>query len=127
LYSDGDVNSSARVKVTDLSISGAGLTFEREALQDYRNGILTLSLPGLYELSLPVKDIHYQKANASQSIRAGVSLSDPKGVARERLFEYLFVNLPRYTAHTYYQVVEWDPIQASRHVLQRMFSALRLN
>jgi len=126
LYSEGDIYSSARVRVTDLSISGAGLVFERKILQDYRNGNLILSLPGLHEISLPVKDIHYQKANESQSIRAGVSLNDPKGIAREQLFEYLFVNLPRSTSHTYYQVMEWDPIQALRHILQRMFSALRL-
>jgi hypothetical protein len=43
---------------------------------------------------LPIGKIHRQFKDAEGNVHVGISFSDKKDIYRERLFEYLFVDVP---------------------------------
>lgn len=83
------------VNITDLSVSGASFFVSNGSSMDLENNYLQIDIPGRRGVLLPVKTIHNQSTDFAGKIRYGVSFVEELGIQRERLFEYLFIDLPR--------------------------------
>ena len=83
-----------KVQVNNLSITGASFTVDDKFLAEDNRLLLHIHTAGQKLIVLPISKIHRQVKDAAGRIQVGVSFVDKKDIYRERLFEYLFVEVP---------------------------------
>jgi cellulose synthase (UDP-forming) len=127
VYGAGAHRPFINVQVTDLSIAGAGILLDEEIPPTATNMLLRIFPAGFKDILIPIGTIHYQRKLASGKIFAGSSFSEDLGPQRDRLFEYLFVQLPHVdvNAHDLYRVNEWDPFRLIQEFYPRALAFIR--
>lgn len=111
-----------KVHVLDLSIAGAGFLVDQKMPSDSPNMLLKVSPVGFKDFFIPVEQIRYQHNHPSGKILIGSSFPDNVGPQRDRLFEYLFIHLPRVVdANSLYHVNQWDPVRYIQTWSQKVF------
>jgi cellulose synthase (UDP-forming) len=91
---DGYAATSMRVQVKNLSITGASFILDGKFLAEDNKLFLHIYTPSRKMIILPIGKIHRQFKDAEGNVHVGISFSDKKDIYRERLFEYLFVDVP---------------------------------
>jgi hypothetical protein len=86
----------ARIRLDNLSVSGAGFYMDHKLAEMNESTLLHFDTPDHLCIVLPVTKIHHQHIDSSGMVHAGMSFSVPPGLYRERLFEYLFVYIARH-------------------------------
>jgi cellulose synthase (UDP-forming) len=95
VHHGGYVGDVLKVQVEDLSITGANLNLDHKYLADNNSKLLLHIYTASRKLIvLQIGKIHRQVKDAEGRIHAGVSFVDKQDFYRERLFEYLFVEVP---------------------------------
>jgi cellulose synthase (UDP-forming) len=95
IHHGGYIGDVLKVQVENLSITGASLALDHKYLAD-NNGKLLLHI---YTASrklivLQIGKIHRQVREDDGRVHVGVSFVDKQDFYRERLFEYLFIEVP---------------------------------
>jgi cellulose synthase (UDP-forming) len=126
LYGVKDRLPFMKVKVVDLSIAGVGFLTDEKIPYDTRNLLLKVAPEGFKDIFVPIGKIHYQRKNTSGKIFIGTSFPEDLGPQRERLFEYLFVHLPKVVdVHSLYRVNDWNPFYVIQEWSQKVFSFVK--
>jgi hypothetical protein len=95
IHHGGYVGDVLKVHVENLSITGASLTLENQYLADnHSKFLLHFHTASRKLIVLEIGRIHLQVKAADGPIHVGVSFVDKQDFYRERLFEYLFVEVP---------------------------------
>ncbi len=95
LHHSGYVGEVLKVQVENLSITGASLILDNKYLADNNSKfLLHLNTAGRKLIVLEIGKIHRQVKEADGHIHVGVSFVEKQDFYRERLFEYLFVEVP---------------------------------
>jgi cellulose synthase (UDP-forming) len=84
----------ARARIDNLSIAGASFTLDSKFLAENSQLLLHFYTSGRKFIMLPIDKIHRQFKDSTGRVHVGVSFSNKMDLYRERLFEYLFVELP---------------------------------
>lgn len=87
------MNPHAVVQVRDISLTGAGLVLNEPLPSSNGPYFLLLAIPTLGQLHLPISKINHQRRNINGTVFAGTSFDIITGKNRQRLLEYLFVDL----------------------------------
>jgi cellulose synthase (UDP-forming) len=111
----------AKVHVVDLSIMGAGFLVDHAIPEEEKDLTLLVFLPNFKEIFIPLSGLHHQRSNPSGNIFVGSSFKALPEAQRGKLFEYLFIYLPRADAHALYHINEWDPIQQFQNIFHKIF------
>jgi cellulose synthase (UDP-forming) len=83
----------AKVRLTNLSITGAGLISYGKGPVDGSGLLLHFDTPDQKCIYLPIDKIHHKHKDSSGQLRAGLSFARRTGIYRERLFAYLFIDV----------------------------------
>jgi hypothetical protein len=95
LHHGGYVGEVLKVQVENLSITGASLILNQKYLTDDKiKFLLHLHTASRKLIVLEIGKIHRQVKDESGRIHVGVSFVEKQDFYRERLFEYLFVEVP---------------------------------
>jgi cellulose synthase (UDP-forming) len=94
IHRDGYAGEIMKVRVENLSITGASLAVEDRFLAESNKLLLHIHTETGRSIILSINKIHRQVKDRDGCIRIGVSFAAKNDVYRERLFEYLFVELP---------------------------------
>jgi hypothetical protein len=92
IYNKRWFNSLGKVQLNNLSVTGVGFT----ANKDFQNSNLMLHFKASHNESifLPIKNIHRQNRDSTNTVQFGASIADLGNNHRDRLFAYLFIDLP---------------------------------
>jgi cellulose synthase (UDP-forming) len=95
LHHAGYVGDVLKVQVENLSITGASLILGHKYIADNNSRfLLHMYTAGRKLIVLEIGKIHRQVKDAEGCVHVGISFVDKKDFYRERLFEYLFVEVP---------------------------------
>ena len=95
IHHGGYVGEVLKVQVENLSITGASLSLDHKYLADNKSRFLLHIYTASRKLIvLEIGKIHRQVKDAEGRVHVGVSFVDKQDFYRERLFEYLFVEVP---------------------------------
>ena len=94
IYDEKWFTHLAKIELDNISLNGASFTTDR-TFSEGQKLTLHFETPDQQSIILPIEKIHRQQKDASDQVHMGISFSDPSGLNRERLFAYLFVDLPR--------------------------------
>jgi len=94
IYCDGYSRKVTSAHVNNLSITGASFILDGKFLAAKSKLLLHIYTSSRKLVVLPVDKIHRQFKDSAGRIHVGVSFSNKMDINRERLFEYLFVELP---------------------------------
>ena len=86
--------SPAHVKVRDLSISGVGFIADPDLLPKEEVATLTLHSSHGKRIILPLSWANVRATHSDGSSAFGASFASVDGLSRQRLFEFLFVDIP---------------------------------
>lgn len=93
LHHAGYIGDVLSVQVENLSITGASLILKDEFLDDNRF-LLHMHTASRKLMVLQIGKIHRQVKDAEGRVHVGISFVEKQDFYRERLFEYLFVEVP---------------------------------
>ena len=96
LWEPGETVERKPVQVENLSISGASLVVSPDMMIEGQEGLLHFHTPRRKCMILPTATRHHARLDMAGTVHIGLSFEEMKGRYRERLFEFLFVDLPRY-------------------------------
>ena len=95
IHHSGYVGEILNVQVDNLSITGASLTLDQQYLAENNSTfLLHIHTESRKLIILEIDKIHRQVRVANGRVQVGVSFVDKQDFYRERLFEYLFVEVP---------------------------------
>lgn len=94
VHRDGYSTTAIKVQVKNLSITGASVTLDGKFLPERSKLLLYIYTPSRKSIILPIDKIHRQFKDSTGKVQVGVSFSNKMDIYRERLFEYLFVEIP---------------------------------
>src|SRR5919197_1298863 len=94
IYRDGHFVPIMRAQVNNLSITGASFILDGKFLAANSKLLLHIYTSSRRLIALPIDKIHRQFKDSAGQVHVGVSFSNKLDMNRERLFEYLFVELP---------------------------------
>ena len=94
IHHSGYTGDVLKVRVDNLSITGASLTLNKKFLADDNKLLLHIHTASQKLIVLQIDKIHRQVKEADGRVHVGISFVDKQDFYRERLFEYLFVEVP---------------------------------
>jgi cellulose synthase (UDP-forming) len=98
-------------RVSDLSISGAGVVINGDLPALMSDVWLEIDPVKFSNLYIPVKQIFQRENLSSGKNRIGVFFREDLGAQRELLFEYLFIYQARMMEGDLYRINLWDPFR----------------
>ena len=93
VYSERWLNLLAKVKLKNLSVSGVNFVTEKPFTKKEKL-LLHFNTPSNESILLPIDAIHRQNKVSHNSVDIGASFAQIEATQRERLFSYLFIELP---------------------------------
>lgn len=114
-----------QIKIMDLSMAGVGFALDKTIPLGFYGLRIQVQVPGFGTLSLPLESIHYQRMQNSSAVTVGASLTHIQDSERERLIEFLYINLARTNTELNCRVMDWDPFSQLRKYLKRLLPAAR--
>jgi len=94
IYGQYSALPQARVRIENLSLSGAGIVLSGKELPDESGLILSFDTPMHRCLVLPLARLHHRRTDPAGRQHAGVSFGTSAAFSRQPLFEYLFIDRP---------------------------------
>jgi cellulose synthase (UDP-forming) len=108
----GDILLDSRV--INLSITGAGLLADETLAGGSRPLMLHIEPEKFDFMTVPIERYINRPAALSGKFNIGIAFTSGLGTHRSRLFEYLFIHLPKADALSLYHIVTWDPFEVFR-------------
>jgi cellulose synthase (UDP-forming) len=93
VYNKRWLNSLAKVKLNNLSIGGVNFIADKPILRESQL-LLHFNTPSNESILLPIDTIHRQNKISRNKVVIGASFANIEFAQRERLFSYLFTELP---------------------------------
>ena len=93
VYSERWLNLLAKVKLKNLSVSGVNFVTEKPFTKKEKL-LLHFNTPSNESILLPIDAIHRQNKVSHDRVDIGASFAQIEATQRERLFSYLFIELP---------------------------------
>lgn len=115
IHRDGYSTTAIKVHVNNLSITGASFTLDGKFLAERCKLLLYIYTSSRKIIILPIGQIHRQFKDSTGKVQVGVSFSNKMDLHRERLFEYLFVELPG----SRFVPVEQEAVPGNLSVIQK--------
>ncbi|HEY9710015.1 MAG TPA: glycosyltransferase family 2 protein, partial [Oculatellaceae cyanobacterium] len=94
IHRDGHSTTAIKAHVNNLSITGASFTLDGKFLAERGKLVLHIYTSSRKIIILPIDKIHRQFKDSTGTVQVGVSFSNKMDLYRERLFEYLFIEVP---------------------------------
>jgi len=111
-------NLEINAQIIDLSITGAGLLIDQGIPLESVKHKLEISPKGFGKFTIPIEKFNDRCCHPSGKDFAGLIFTKDLGPEREKLFEYLFVHLPKPDENILYRVNGWDPLKVFRKTKQ---------
>jgi len=92
---DANDYSTTQVELEDLSLFGAGLHIKSDEIPSGDDLLLHYVTDDQTSLILPIDKVYVRKRVSKEKTQVGISFGETSAVYRRRLFELLFVKLPR--------------------------------
>lgn len=106
-------------------MAGVGFVLDKTIPLGFYGLRIQIQVPGFGILSLPLESIHYQRMQNSSAVTVGASLTHVQDSERERLIEFLYINLARTDTELNCRVMDWDPFSQLRKYLKRLLPVAR--
>jgi len=106
-----------KISILDVSTHGCGFLIEGTIPENHHDLFIKIFTIGLKELTIPIGKIVFQQARPSGEILVGSLFSELSEQQRDRLFEYLFIQLPTMRDNSSYQIFKWNPMKQLKNLL----------
>ena len=106
-----------KIHVIDLSETGAALRVDQEIHIKNEHPLLEVDPERFGKFTIPIEKINRCCDPSGKDI-LGLTFTKDLGPQRDKLFEYLYVFLPRSEEQVLYRVNDWDPFKVFRKTKQ---------
>ena len=110
-FDAGSGQMLTKAEVIDLSITGAGLLIGQDFRVQAGKLELEINPDGFEKFVVPIEKIIHRFCHPSGKDFVGLNFTKDLGPQRDKLFEYLFVHLPKSEERVLYRVYDWDPFK----------------
>jgi len=111
IFDAGSGQTLTKAEVIDLSVTGAGLLIDQDFFPQAEKLDLEINPDGFDKFVVPIEKIIHRFCHPSGKDFVGLIFTEDLGPQRGKLFEHLFIHLPKSEERVLYQVNDWDPFK----------------